>query len=55
MGEEFSLECPGCGGDIRVIAFITQSGPIRKILTHLGEAIEPTHVSAARGCPCPGL
>jgi len=30
------LECPGCGGDIRLIAFITDPGPIRKILTHLG-------------------
>jgi hypothetical protein len=37
VGEEFPLECPGCGGDIRLIAFITDPGPIRKILTHLGE------------------
>jgi len=33
VGEEFPLECPGCGGDIRLIAFITEPGPIRKILT----------------------
>jgi hypothetical protein len=32
VGEEFPLECPGCGGDIRLIAFITDPGPIRKIL-----------------------
>jgi hypothetical protein len=37
VGEEFPLECPNCGGDIRLIAFITEPGPIRKILTHLGE------------------
>ena len=42
LGEEFPLECPGCGGDIRVIAFITEPGPIRKILTHLGEPLELT-------------
>ncbi|MFM8655393.1 MAG: hypothetical protein ACKODZ_11830, partial [Verrucomicrobiota bacterium] len=30
VGEEFPLECPGCGGDIRLIAFITDPGPIRK-------------------------
>jgi len=36
VGEEFPLECPNCGGDIRLIAFITDPGPIRKILTHLG-------------------
>ncbi len=33
VGEKFPLECPNCGGDIRLIAFITEPGPIRKILT----------------------
>ncbi|MEI6506144.1 MAG: hypothetical protein WCO90_09730 [Planctomycetota bacterium] len=51
VGEEFSLECPNCGGDIRLIAFITEPGPIRKILTHLGEPLEPPPVSPARGPP----
>ena len=51
IGEEFPLECPGCGGDIRLIAFITEPGPIRKILTHLGEPLEPPPVSPARGPP----
>jgi hypothetical protein len=32
VGEECSQECPGCGGDVRLIAFITEPGPIRKIL-----------------------
>ena len=36
VGEGFPLECPNCGGDIRLIAFITEPGPIRKILTQLG-------------------
>ena len=51
VGEEFPLECPGCGGDIRLIAFITEPGPIRKVLTHLGEPLEPPPVSPARGPP----
>jgi hypothetical protein len=34
VGEEFPLECPGGGGDIRLIAFITEPGPIRKILAN---------------------
>ena len=51
VGEEFPLECPGCGGDIRLIAFITEPGPIRKILTHLGEPLEPPPISPARGPP----
>ena len=51
VGEEFPLECPNCGGDIRLIAFITQPGPIRKILTHLGQPLEPPPISPARGPP----
>jgi len=51
MGDEFPLECTNCGGDIRLIAFITEPGPIRKILTHLGEPLEPPPVSPARGPP----
>ena len=51
VGEEFPLECPACGGDIRLIAFITEPGPIRKILTNLGEPLEPPPVSPARGPP----
>ena len=38
VGEEFPLQCPGCGGDIRLITFITEPGPIRKILPHLCNA-----------------
>jgi hypothetical protein len=59
VGEEFPLECPGCGGDIRLIAFITEPGSIRKVLTHLGEPLEPPPVSPARGqasiCPASTL
>jgi hypothetical protein len=43
--------CPSCGGDIRLIAFITDPGTVRKILTHVGEPIEPPPVSPARGPP----
>jgi hypothetical protein len=51
VGEEFPLECPACGGDIRLISFITEPGAIRKILTHLGEPLEPPPISPARGPP----
>jgi hypothetical protein len=51
VGEEFPLECPACGGDIRLIAFITEPGTIRKILSHLGEPLEPPPISPARGPP----
>lgn len=49
--EEFPLECPNCGGDIRLIAFITEPEPIRKILTHLGEPPEPPPILPAHGPP----
>jgi hypothetical protein len=51
VGEEFPLECPACGGDIRLIVSIAEPGPIRKILTHLGEPLERPPLSPARGPP----
>ena len=51
IGERFPLECPNCGGDIRLVAFITDPGPIRRILTHVGEPLEPPPLAPARGPP----
>ena len=48
VGAEFPLACPGFGGDVRLISFITQPGPIWKILEHVGEPLEPPCVSTAR-------
>ncbi len=52
VGEEFPPECPACGGDIRLIAFITEPGPIWKILTHLGEPLEPPLACLGNPDPC---
>ena len=51
VAEDFPLACPACGGDIRLIAFITDPAPIRKILLHLGEPLEPPPLAPARGPP----
>jgi hypothetical protein len=51
VGEEFPLECPGGGGDIRLIAFMTDPRPTWMILTHLSEPLEPPLLSPARGPP----
>ena len=51
IAEHFPLACPACGGDIRLIAFITDPEPIRKILLHLGEPLEPPPLTPARGPP----
>jgi len=32
-----------------LIAFVTEPGPIWKMLTHLGEPLQPTPVAPARG------
>jgi hypothetical protein len=51
IGEQFPLECPACGGDIRLIAFITDPAPIRKILEAIGVPLEPPPLAPARGPP----
>jgi hypothetical protein len=51
IAEDFPLAGPGCDGDIRLIAFITDPALIRKILLHLGEPLEPPPLAPARGPP----
>ncbi len=49
--EVFPLLCPRCGGEMRIIAFITEAVVIRKILGHRGEQTSPPAVKPARGPP----
>ena len=49
--EVFPLLCQKCGGQMRLIAFITEGVHIRKILDHIGVDSEPPHISPARGPP----
>ena len=49
--EVFALRCPKCGGQMRLIAFITEGTQIRRILDHIGVDSEPPHISPARGPP----
>ena len=49
--EVFPLLCPLCGGQMRIIAFITHSADIRNIMEHIGVACEPPQISPARGPP----
>ena len=43
--------CPIFGGQMRLIAFITEGTQIRKILDHIGVDSEPPHIAPARGPP----
>jgi len=49
--EVFPLLCPLCGGQMRLIAFITEGTQIRRILEHIGVDSQPPHISPARGPP----
>jgi hypothetical protein len=49
--EVFPLLCPICGGQMRIIAFITHSADIRHILDHIGVDAEPPRIKPARGPP----
>jgi len=45
------LVCPNGGADMRIIAFVTETAPVRRILLALGEPVEPPRISPARGPP----
>jgi hypothetical protein len=47
----FPLLCPMCGGQRRLIAFITEGAQSRKIPDHIGVNSEPPHIDPARGPP----
>ena len=49
--EVFPLLCPICGGQMRIIAFITYSADIHQILNHIGVDAEPPRITPARGPP----
>ena len=49
--EVFPLTCPQCGGQMRIIAFITEGTAIREILGHLGEVASPPRLLPASGPP----
>jgi hypothetical protein len=51
--EVFPLTCPDCGGDMRILAFITAAEPVDAILNHLGLPTTPPPLSPARGPPSP--
>lgn len=49
--EVFPLACPLCGGQMRILAFITQSADIRQILDPIWVETEPPRISPALGLP----
>ncbi len=45
------LVCPRCGGEMRIIAFVTELEPVGRILRHIGEPDCAPETSPARGPP----
>ena len=45
------LVCPGCGREMKIIAFVTERQPIGRILQHIGEPDHAPAISPARGPP----
>ena len=38
---------PKCGADMRIVAFITETAPVERILTHVGEPAQPPPIAPA--------
>jgi hypothetical protein len=51
--EIFPLTCNHCGGEVRLIAFVTEAVPIGEILKHLGEPTKAPCIHPPRAPPQP--
>ncbi len=51
IDEVFPLLCPRCGAPMRIIAFVTDTASVTRMLQPLGEPTPPPPVSPARGPP----
>jgi hypothetical protein len=49
--EVFSLVCPQCGGELMIVAFLTEADPIQRLLIHIGEPSTPPRIIPARAPP----
>ena len=49
--EVFPLACAKCGAEMRSVAFITETAPVQRIPSHIGEPAIPPPIAPARGPP----
>jgi hypothetical protein len=49
--EVFPLVCPQCGGELKIVAFLTEANPIQRILIYIGEPATPPRIAPARAPP----
>ncbi|HVR71713.1 MAG TPA: transposase, partial [Vicinamibacteria bacterium] len=53
--EVFPMRCPGCGADMRILAFLTRPEHVVPILRHLNLPASPPRLTPARAPPQPTL
>ena len=49
--EVFPLVCPQCGGELKIVAFLTEADPIQRILIYIGEPVTQPRIAIARAPP----
>ncbi len=49
--EVFPLVCVHCGAEMRILAFVSQTASVTRILEHIGELAKPPRLSPARDPP----
>lgn len=49
--EVLPLVCPQCGGELKIVAFLTETDPIQRILIHIGEPSTSPPIAPARAPP----
>ncbi len=47
----FPLVCPQCGGELKIVAFLTEVDPIQRIMIHIGELATQPRIAPARAPP----
>ncbi|MGH8474534.1 MAG: hypothetical protein ACRER2_01970 [Methylococcales bacterium] len=49
--EILPLVCPRCSGELKIVAFLTETDPIQRILIYIGEPATPPGIAPARAPP----
>ncbi len=49
--EILPLVWPQCGGEMEIIAFITEIDPIHRVMNYIGELTRPPQIASARAPP----
>ena len=49
--EILPVVCSQCGGEMEIIAFITEIDPIHRVMNYIGELTRPPQIASARAPP----